>query len=266
MKLSDLSINELVPIILGETNISPKKSGPNMIDYFNRVGFRDIYKFGEGGLPDAMSRKEYVRDRLTKLNGKKELKDFLSQVFDNRNFVNTSFDHDKCIKKVNAIISHDNHSFQESNGIFQLISSDSPDDIGIEAHFEDIQNQIIQGLRGARYITWVAVAWLTDDILINELISCRNRGISVRVIVMNDDINMRKYKEYCDYLEVKLINSKGHFNNIMHHKFCVIDLRKVIHGSYNWTTKAKWNKESITVTEGRDHAEMFADTFIRLFK
>ena len=28
------------------------------------------------------------------------------------------------------------------------------------------------------------------------------------------------------------------FENIMHHKFCVIDLKKVIHGSYNWSIKA----------------------------
>ena len=27
----------------------------------------------------------------------------------------------------------------------------------------------------------------------------------------------------------------------MHHKFCVVDLKKVIHGSYNWTKKAQYN-------------------------
>ena len=50
----------------------------------------------------------------------------------------------------------------------------------------------------------------------------------------------------------------------MHHKFCVIDLKKVIHGSYNWTTKAQYNNETITISEGRYLAEKFAKEFIKI--
>lgn len=45
----------------------------------------------------------------------------------------------------------------------------------------------------------------------------------------------------------------------MHNKFCEIDFKKVIHGSYNWT-----NNESITITESRELAEEFAEHFIKL--
>ena len=51
---------------------------------------------------------------------------------------------------------------------------------------------------------------------------------------------------------------------IMHNKFCIIDLNKVIYGSYNWTGNAKYNNESITITEGREVAEDFANQFIQL--
>ena len=38
----------------------------------------------------------------------------------------------------------------------------------------------------------------------------------------------------------------------------------MIHGSYNWTNNAKYNNESITITESRELAEEFAEQFIKL--
>ena len=52
----------------------------------------------------------------------------------------------------------------------------------------------------------------------------------------------------------------------MHHKFCIIDLKTVIHGSYNWTIKAQYNKESISIDTSRDLAEKYASEFIELKK
>ena len=59
-------------------------------------------------------------------------------------------------------------------------------------------------------------------------------------------------------------NPNGKYQNIMHHKFCVIDLKTVIHGSYNWTNKARWNKETISIDISRELAEKFASEFINL--
>ncbi|MGN0935860.1 phospholipase D-like domain-containing protein [Acinetobacter amyesii] len=52
----------------------------------------------------------------------------------------------------------------------------------------------------------------------------------------------------------------------MHHKFCIIDLKKVITGSFNWTVKASFNNENIAVIEQREQAEKFADEFIKLIE
>ena len=43
-------------------------------------------------------------------------------------------------------------------------------------------------------------------------------------------------------------------------------MKRVIHGSYNWTVKAQYNNETITVSEGRDIAETFAEEFINIKK
>jgi phosphatidylserine/phosphatidylglycerophosphate/cardiolipin synthase-like enzyme len=50
----------------------------------------------------------------------------------------------------------------------------------------------------------------------------------------------------------------------MHNKFCVIDLKTVISGSYNWTKKAQYNNESIEVKHSRQLAEQYATEFIKL--
>ncbi|MCG3872764.1 DUF1669 domain-containing protein [Psychrobacter sp. Ps7] len=45
----------------------------------------------------------------------------------------------------------------------------------------------------------------------------------------------------------------------------MIDLYKVIHGSYNWTSNAQHNNESITITDSRTLAEEFSRQFIELY-
>jgi phosphatidylserine/phosphatidylglycerophosphate/cardiolipin synthase-like enzyme len=57
--------------------------------------------------------------------------------------------------------------------------------------------------------------------------------------------------------------SKLH-ENLMHNKFCIIDLKTVIHGSYNWTNRARFNDETIEVVNSREVAEKFSDEFIKL--
>ena len=50
----------------------------------------------------------------------------------------------------------------------------------------------------------------------------------------------------------------------MHHKFCIIDLEKVIHGSFNWSKKAEYNRESVEVVKRRNSAEEFAEQFKKI--
>lgn len=51
----------------------------------------------------------------------------------------------------------------------------------------------------------------------------------------------------------------------MHHKFCVIDRKTVITGSYNWSRKARRNDENITVvTDSIEFAAKYLETFENL--
>ena len=94
----------------------------------------------------------------------------------------------------------------------------------------------------------------------------KQEGVNVRPIVLDDEINKKYGFKYEDYFETKRAQPKGTFKNIMHHKFCVIDLKTVVHGSYNWTNKARWNKETISIDVSRELAEKFAAEFIEVMK
>ena len=52
----------------------------------------------------------------------------------------------------------------------------------------------------------------------------------------------------------------------MHNKFCIIDMKTVISGGYNWTNKAQYNDESIEIKQSRELAEEYSKEYKRLLK
>lgn len=267
MKLSDLTIENIKEFISGDNGLTPRLSGPNILKLFNKVGFKDVYKFKDGGMPKSLSRNDYVLEKLYEINGTKEMVNLLEIVFDPRHF---AIDNSKVIKesvdKMNPLIQQDGYRLEDIDGRYKIIGADLPEEIEVEIHFEDIQNQIIEQIRNAKFSIWIAVAWFTDKVLMRELFNKQKQGINVRLVVLNDDINKNYGFEYEKYFETKRAEPTGIYKNIMHHKFCIIDMKTVIHGSYNWTNKARWNKETISVDNSRELAEKFSTEFIKMIK
>lgn len=137
---------------------------------------------------------------------------------------------------------------------------------GLEVVFEQQKAKIINEIRQAKYLIWIAVAWFTLDEIYDLLVEKRNEGIDIRIIVSKDEINKKAYEKYKDKLQILGYPKFGVYNdNFMHNKFCVIDLKKVIHGSYNWSKKAEYNKETVEVVDDRKTAENFLDEFKKLY-
>lgn len=267
MKLSDLTIESIKEFVSGDNGLTPGLSGPNILKLFNQVGFKDVYKYQDGGMPNSLSRNAYVLEKLYEINGTKELKILLEIIFDPRHFAkDNSKDINEAVVKINPLIQQDGYRFEEIDGNFKIIGADLPDEIEVEIHFEEIQGQIIEQIKSAKYSIWLAVAWLTDKVLLRELFNKKKEGVSVRIVVLDDEINKKYGIDYEIYFETKRFQPTGIYKNIMHHKFCIIDLKTVIHGSYNWTNKARWNKETISVDNSRELAEKFATEFIELIK
>jgi phosphatidylserine/phosphatidylglycerophosphate/cardiolipin synthase-like enzyme len=267
MKLSDLTIESIKEFVSGDNGLTPRLSGPDILKLFNQVGFKDVYKFQEGGMPNSLSRNAYVIEKLYEINGTKEIVNLLQIVFDPRHFAkDDSKDINEAVEKINSLINQDGYRLEQIDGKFNIIGADLPDEVEVEIHFEEIQAQIIEQIRNAKFSIWVAVAWFTDKELAKELHLKKQAGLNVRIIVLDDEINQKHGFDYEKYFDAKRVPKSGIYENIMHHKFCVIDLKTVIHGSYNWTNKARWNKETISIDQSRELAEKFASEFIQLAK
>lgn len=151
------------------------------------------------------------------------------------------------------------------SGLKEILSKiDGFDNLSLEAKFDNIKKRIIEEIRAAKFIIWLAVAWFTDPDLANELHRKSRQGINIQIIINDDEINSYLGKKFDDYFENYKLSSDLKSKGIMHHKFCVIDMKKVIHGSYNWTNKAQYNNETISIVEGREIAEKFAAEFIQI--
>src|SRR5581483_12445679 len=104
MKISDLTIDSIKEFISGDNGLTPRLSGPKILKLFNLVGFNDIYKFNEGGMPDSLSRNQYVFEKMMQINGTKEMKHLLEIVVDPRHFANDpSKNVDEAVAKLNPL-------------------------------------------------------------------------------------------------------------------------------------------------------------------
>ena len=119
-----------------------------------------------------------------------------------------------------------------------------------KTYFENLQDIVLSHLNNAQKSVKVAVAWVNFPLYETVFMSLRNRGIKVKVIV-NDDVRNRRYQESIQRLEtqgikIKFLRSAG----LMHHKFCIIDKRRVLLGSFNWTLSANQRHyEDLTITD-----------------
>lgn len=133
--------------------------------------------------------------------------------------------------------------------------------------FDEIQDTVIQGIRNAKFLVWAAVAWFSNEAIFNELLSKKNQGLNVRIIVSEEESNRRMItKLKSDGFDVKVIKRWGYNDyNRMHDKFCIIDMDYVMHGSYNWTPTANNNDETLATALDHEFVFKFAQEFMNLY-
>lgn len=138
------------------------------------------------------------------------------------------------------------------------------EEVSQEILFENIRNQIIEEIRAAKYMIFISVAWFTDTVLYQELIKKKNQGVHIEIALDDCDRNHKAEFSLEDDFQVHWITVQSYFQNIMHEKFCVIDLHTAIHGTFNWTKAANYNKEHISIDKNHATAEAFSDEFMKL--
>ena len=90
----------------------------------------------------------------------------------------------------------------------------------------------------------------------------KRQGLNIQIVIDDNDKNRNAAFNLDEHFEVYWVSIESLYKNIMHDKFCIIDLQTVIHGTFNWTRAAQYNKETISIDKNRETAEKFADEFM----
>jgi len=111
----------------------------------------------------------------------------------------------------------------------------------------------------------VCVFTITDDRITERIIQAHRRGVIVRIITDND----KQYDTGSDVAQLREAGIAICFDpdrDHMHHKFALIDQRRMINGSYNWTRGATRNNENILVFADPDLLRQYIAEFDRLWR
>jgi hypothetical protein len=135
----------------------------------------------------------------------------------------------------------------------------------MHSYFQDIEQHVIKQIQLSKSRLLVGVAWFTNEKIGNEI--TKKKGLDIEIVVDDNKINrecrnlINLQLEGFDISFVKDLN-KNYY--LMHNKFCVIDNRLVITGSYNWTQNANSNDENITILTDPTNAALYSHEFRRI--
>lgn len=114
MNLSAFTIEFLGRAIAGDAEGFPYRSGPQLVNFFNQFGARDVYPVG-GGFP---TRRIYAQDKLRELNGTAVLKQAISKALDPREFSRAEKSADDAVALLNDNLKYDGYEIVREGLVF----------------------------------------------------------------------------------------------------------------------------------------------------
>jgi hypothetical protein len=114
----------------------------------------------------------------------------------------------------------------------------------------EIKQRIIFEINNARQSVYLAMAWFTDRDIANAIIEAKNRNVAVDIILSSNAQN-ETVKQMLREVNISVhAFDTGDERGMMHHKFCLIDNKISINGSYNYSYNASNNNvENIHVSD-----------------
>jgi len=145
----------------------------------------------------------------------------------------------------------------------------SPAELVKTAFNEDCETVLISEVALARKEILVAIYSLTRRNINAALVNAVKRGVQVRLKYDARQEDLEAMKDAITYLKkhgIKCLHVKfADEHGAMHNKFMVIDRKRVLTGSYNYTVPAStMNYENLVVIESSKIAEKFAGEFEKI--
>lgn len=130
MKISDYSANKLGEFLAGDIPGWPYRRGVDLVDFFNKHGFRDVY--GEG----FPTRRVFAQAKVKELNGKSKLKDVIREMLDPRLWIDLHTGNiEEAVKKTNELLQYDGYEVIK-DGNFYKVRELSGSVIEVETRFD----------------------------------------------------------------------------------------------------------------------------------
>jgi hypothetical protein len=129
----------------------------------------------------------------------------------------------------------------------------------------EIKQRIISEVNNAKQCIYVAMAYFTDRDIAMAIVEAKNRNVTVDIILSSNAQNETvKLMLKGASISVHAFDT-GDARGIMHHKFCLIDNKISINGSYNYSVNASNNNvENIQVSYDIAIYSQFLSEFERL--
>lgn len=263
MKISNASKESIARFTIGgEGDLWKARSGSQLVKLFQTLGFRDdTYDPENGGLPKLKnsnlntSKFSYAKDRIcniTDINLRKLIEQLIAE----------SSDKQEAIKLLNEVLAMDSIQLKYNDNIIAWEGVEIDQEIENEVAFKENESKVINAINNAKVSILVAMSWFTNENIKEALDKKRLDGLRIEIVIFKDGVNHIHGVDLSEFDSIEIRGSRG---GIMHNKFCVIDNKKVLTGSYNWTTNAEYkNDENVLITIDNDIATKYSIEFRRL--
>lgn len=138
----------------------------------------------------------------------------------------------------------------------------------VDVHCTDILRFLQNELSLAEKNIKIAVSWFTNYALFKQIKELAHNGLDIHLIINNDSVNNGGYcLNFNELIQAGVHISLVEYPHLIHHKFCIIDNKIVINGSYNWTRFSENNYENIMIFRDNDYVtQSFDEEFETILK
>jgi len=128
--------------------------------------------------------------------------------------------------------------------------------------YDDPESIIIKNIDNAEESINIAMYSLTDSDIAWAIVRANERGVVVKIYLDNKEVDAEHSKSRF-FIKEGIENIRLSSNRyLMHNKFAIIDNKKIITGSYNWTASAgQRNDENLLILDEEEIVKKYQDYF-----
>ncbi|TYZ64521.1 hypothetical protein PybrP1_006037 [[Pythium] brassicae (nom. inval.)] len=124
----------------------------------------------------------------------------------------------------------------------------------------------LEYLNNTKHTMDICVFTITCDEIADAVLAAHARGVKVRVITDDDQANGRG-SDIQKFIDAGIPVRDDNARTYMHNKFCILDDKFLLNGSFNWSRQAVLgNAENLVINRGGRILKRFREQFEKLWK